>query len=73
MQDTDTRVKIFQRKIVLFQRNIQNFTKILVAVRRNDGKLCNKKVIQKLIDHRNNSKELNNVTGLSNGYTANLA
>ena len=39
---------------------------------RDDGKIRNEGVIWKRIDHRNNLKELNNVTRLRNAYVTNL-
>ena len=38
---------------------------------RDDGKICNKRVIRKLIDHRYKLK-VNNVTRLDNACIANL-
>ena len=39
---------------------------------RGDGKIRNERVPQKIIDNKNNSKNVNNVTRLDNAYISNL-
>ena len=39
---------------------------------RYDGKIRNERVLQGLIDHRNNFKKLNNVTRFDNAYIASV-
>ena len=42
------------------------------AISRNDGKLLDERVIRKLIDNRNDLKELNSITRLDKACIANL-